>query len=364
MADKLYLHAYLRRPMLLKFNNTKLITLFIISLLMNSALIAQPMLSYAAQYSVFSRDGSQLIYVSSHPKEIIKQQAKTGNIIKRIPLKLSANSALLAPTPDGFKLLAAHAQGIDVIHNGTGKVLRTLPHPSGRYDWKGQTIQQNSNGSLLAIPSLRSGVPNIYLIHTGSGKIIRTISLTQKGKRWNPNNNIGSFGFSHHNRLFAYMLYHNGKPTLHLYDINRQKALMHLDIPITSYADTTGEMIHFNQNNTKLIISGVNQKNITLVDIVKKTTIALNYPYVSFSNFSVDNKNLLMVQPYKQRLIFRNLNTGKHQWHKLPVIKKGAVSTVIQSANKAWLALPIQVSLRKSSKRFLLIDARTGKALH
>jgi hypothetical protein len=190
----------------------------IISLFSNSILFARPMPSYAAQYSVFSRDGSQLIYVSNNPKEIIKQQARTGKIIKRIPFKLAANSTLLAPTPDGFKLLAVHSRGIDVIHNGTGKVLRTLPHPSGRYDWKGQPIKQNSDGSLLAIPSLRSASPKIYLIHTGSGKIIRTIALGKQGKAWNPTNYIGSFGFSDNKRLLAYTLYSSGKPTLNLYD--------------------------------------------------------------------------------------------------------------------------------------------------
>ena len=348
--------------------NKNLLALYILisGLLISSILSAKtPPPSFAAQHSVFSRDGSQLIYVINNPhKEIVKQQARTGKIIKRTPFKLAANSTLLAPTPDGFKLLAAHAKGIDVIHNGTGKVLRTLPHPSGRYDWKGQTIKQNSDGSLLAISSLRNATPKIYLIHTGSGKIIRTISLIQQGKRWNPYSSIGSFGFSDNKRLLAYMLYSNGKPTLHLYDISRQKALMSIDIPLIGYADTTYEMIHFNQSNTKIIISSVNQKTIKLVDIAKKTVSQLNYPYASFASFNIDNKSLLIVQPRRKLLTFKNLSTGKQQQHKLPDIKKGYISNVIQSSNKAWLALPIRSNLRKKAKQFLLINARTGKVLY
>ncbi|HFC93511.1 MAG TPA: hypothetical protein ENJ51_11940 [Leucothrix mucor] len=355
-------------PLLIRFKNKNLLTLYILitGLLISSILSAKPSPpSFVAQHSVFSRDGSQLIYVINNPhKEIIKQQLRTGKIIKRIPFKLAANASLLAPTPDGFKLLVAHAKGIDVIHNGTGKVLRTLPHPSGRYDWKGQAIKQNSDGSLLAIPSLRNATPKIYLIHTGSGKIIRTISLIQQDKHWNPYSSIGSFGFSHNKRLLAYTLYSNGKPTLHLYDISRQKALMSIDIPLTGYADTTDEMIHFNQNNTKIIISGINQKTIKLVDIVKKTASQLNYSYASFTSFSLDNKSLLIVQPYKKQLTFRNLSTGKQQQLKLPAIKKGYISNVIQSSNKVWLALPIWSNLRKEAKRFLLINTRTRKVLY
>ena len=154
---------------------------FIIGLILTTLLDAKtPLPSYAAQYSVFSGDGSQLIYVSAMGTEIIKIQVKTEKIIKRIPFKLTTGSTLLAPTPDGFKLLAVHSKGIDVIHNGTGKVLRTLPHPSGQYDWRGSVIQQNSDGSLLAIPSMRNSSPKIYLIHTGSGKIIRQIKLLQR----------------------------------------------------------------------------------------------------------------------------------------------------------------------------------------
>ncbi len=331
-------------------------TLFIIGLMLTSLLDARtPLPSYAAQYSVFSRDGSQLIYVNTIGTEIIKIQVKTAKIIKRIPFKLTTGSTLLAPTPDGFKLLAVHAKGIDVIHNGTGKVLRTLPHPSGRYDWRGSVIQQNSDGSLLAIPAMRNASPKIYLIHTGSGKIIRQIKLLQHGK-------IGSIGFSQNKRLLAYTQYSHKKLTLYLYDISQQKQRMRMDI-ITA-GDPYQEMIYFNQNNQQLVISGVNQKTVKLIDIKHKTIKQLPYPYSSFTDFSADNKSLLIIQPHKKTLTLRNIATGKQQINRLSANKTDYLPAVIQRRNKTLLALPKRNPKRKEAESFLWVDTRTGRAFN
>ena len=327
--------------------------IFIIGLIISSLLHARPPLpSYTAQYSVFNRAGSQLIYVNSLGNEIIKIQAKKGKIIKRIPLKLSAGSTLLAPTPDGFKLLSVHAKGIDVIHNGTGKILRTLSHPSGRYDWKNSVSQQNSDGSLLAIPSVRNSTPKIYLIHTGTGKVMRQIKLSQQGK-------IGSIGFSQNKRLLAYTQYRHKKSTLYLYDISQQKQLMSIKLIATS--NPYQEMIHFNRNNKQLLISGINQKTITLVDINQQTLKQLPYAYSNFANFSADSKSLLIIQPHKNTLTLRNIATGKQQIHRLSTNKTDYFSIVIQNSNKTLIALPKRNTKRKETNAFLWIDARTGR---
>ncbi len=330
---------------------------FMISLMFTTLLDAKtPLPSYAAQYSVFSGDGSQLIYVNAMGTEIIKIQVKTEKIIKRIPFKLKTGSTLLAPTPDGFKLLAVHSKGIDVIHNGTGKVLRTLPHPSGQYDWRGGVIQQNSNGSLLAIPSMRNNSsPKIYLIHTGSGKIIRQIKLLQRGK-------IGSIGFSPNKRLLAYTQYGHKKLTLYLYDISQQKQHMRMEIITTG--DSYQEMIHFSRNNQQLVLSGINQKTVKLIDIKQKTIKQLPYPYSSFTDFSADNKSLLIIQPHKNTLTLRNIATGKQQINRLSANKTDYFATVIQARNKTLLALPKRNAKPKETASFLWIDARTGKAFH
>lgn len=339
-------------------NNKKIAIIFIliIGLFITSLLSAKPFLPFhSPQYSVFSHDGSQLIYVNSLGKEIIKIQAKTGRIIKRIPLKLATGAKLLAPTPDGFKLLSVHARGIDVIHNGTGKVLRTLPHPSGQYDWRGMVSQQNSDGSLLAIPAIRSKTPKIYLIHTGTGKIIRQIKLAQQG-------NIGSIGFSKNKRLLAYTQHSNGKRKLYLYNINQQKQLLNIDLK--NKGDVNGEIIHFNLNNKKLLISSIKQTTIKLIDIDKQTITELNYPYSAFTNFTADNKSVLVVQPHRNTVTIRHLATGKQQINRLSASKTDYLPLIIQSSNKAVLALPKRSPKPKETNVFLWIDGRTGKALH
>ena len=345
------------RPQLTVSYKKRAISLsLILVLFISSVLFARaPTPSYSAQHSVFSRDGSQLIYVNSLAKEIVKIQTKTGRIIKRIPFKLANGSTLLAPTPDGFKLLSVHSKGIDVIHNGTGKVLRTLPHPSGRYDWRGMVTQQNYDGSLLAIPSIRNTNPKIYLIHTGTGKIIRQIKLSQRGK-------IDSIRFSDNKRLLAYTQYSKDGRKIYLYDINQQKQRMSLNIKYSG--NTYREMIHFNQNNKKLLISGINQTAIQLIDIDKQTVTTLNYPYSSFTNFSADNKNLVIVQPHRNTITMRNLTTGKQQINRLSTSKSDYFPVIIQSSSKAVLALPKRSLKRKETDSFLWINAQTGKVFH
>ncbi len=326
----------------------------IMVLLLTSPLFANPPF-YNAQYSVFSRDGSQLIYVNSLGNEIIKIQVKTEKIIKRTPLKLGAGSQLLAPTPDGFKLLAVHAKGIDVIHNGTGKILRTLPHPSGHYDWRGMISQQNNSGTLLAIPSLRNTKAKIYLIHTGSGKIIRSIPLAQRGK-------IGSIAFNSNNRLLAYTQLNNRKSTLYLYDINQQKQLINL--AIKGATNAYQEKLYFDRNNKKLLLSGIKQKTVKLIDIDKQVVIELNYPYSNFANFSADGKNLVILQAQKNTLIIRNLATGKQQVNKLSNNQSDIFPIIIQNPSKTLLALPKKMTKGEKIYSFLWINGQTGKVLH
>lgn len=335
-----------------------LISLYLISSFLSAA-PSKP--AFAPQMSVFSRNGAQLIFVNAVGNEIITQHTLTGKIIKRTPFTLAAGSTLLAPTPDGFKLLAAHAKGIDVIHNGTGKVLRTLPHPSGRYDWKGLAIKQNADGSLLAIPSLRNTAPKIYLIHTGTGKIIRTINLVNNAQRWRSDTKIGSLGFSDNKRFLAYTLYRQGNAILSLYDINQQKAMG--DIEIKHTTKTAQETLHFNRNNNKIVISGIHQRHISVLDLKKKTQNLLTYPYSCFTHFSADNKSLLIIQPYKNSIILRNIATGKQQQHTLPRDTAHAFASVIQSNNKAFLALALRSASLKDVARFLVINAQTRKVL-
>lgn len=77
-------------------------------------LAAPALYAMPVEQLVFSRDKSQLVYVLDN--EIIKRSIATGKILNKTPFTLANNATLFAPTVDGFKLLAAHTKGIDVIH--------------------------------------------------------------------------------------------------------------------------------------------------------------------------------------------------------------------------------------------------------
>lgn len=325
--------------------------------------------SFSAKHMVFSKDNSQLTFLGVNPKsyktEIVKMDTKKGIISKRIPLVLKNNPSVFAATPDGFKLLATSPQGISVIHNGTGKILRTLPYPSNVKDWRFIPVQSH-DGVLLAIPSVSQNSGKILLIHTGSGKIIRTVDLL-KGEKWIPHLKVGAIGFNHNRRILAYTTYAVNESTLHIYDINKQEELFKIDIrePNSFHYET----IHFNKNGNKLTISAHNHKSIKLVDLPSKVVTKLNYPYSSFAGFTSDD-NLIIVQPVETKITIRNLKTGKttnnliklESTNNLGVIRRYGWK-VTQSLDKSLLALPFTSSDFKKVDNILLIDAKTGRLL-
>jgi hypothetical protein len=90
----------------------------------------------------------------------------------------------------------------------------------------------------------------------------------------------------------------------------------------------------------------------------------LHYPNSHFVNFTADNKNLLIIQPYKQRLIFRNIITGKQTLHKLAINPPANAAAIIQSVNKAWLAVPMASASANDTTPFLLINGKTGAVVY
>jgi WD40 repeat protein len=133
---------------------------------------------------------------------------------------------------------------------------------------------------------------------------------------------------------------------------------------IKNSGDADREMIYFNRNNKKLLISGINQKTIKLIDINKQIATELNYPYSAFTNFSADNKSLMIVQPHKNTITIRNLATGKQQVNRLAMNKTDYFPVIIQSSNKVIFALPKRSSQRKKTDAFVWVNGRTGKVFH
>lgn len=357
--------------MINKFRLIKIL-LFISTLFLSQYLLAKaPIKTYSAKYPVFSRDNSQLVYLSSTSSymewaktTIVKMSTKDGSILKSVPLKLESAIKPFAATPDGFKILATTPKGIAVIHNGTGKTLRTLPYPANNQNRYPKLWQQSGDGVLLAIPQLSPKSRKIDIIHTGSGKLMYTVDLL-KGEKWTRYPTIRGIGFSPKRRYIAYVFQASRSSTLHVYDLYKKTEIMRLKITGENRDSLEQGKIQFSKNGNWLIFSGNNLKEIALIDVKKKSLKILKTGYSSFSGFTPDDQNLILVQAYKKRIVVRNIQTGKE--YRRPImfdVKNGtfgAGMNIIQSADRSLLALPITTNDFKNINKFLLINGRNGQ---
>ena len=341
------------------------ITIFITILLGQYVNATPPPSRFSAKFPVFSKDNSKLIYLhsqnNSHAYNIIHLSTQTGDVIKNVPVKVSNNFIPFAATPDGFKLLAKNAHGIGVIHNGTGKVLRTLPHPSKIRDWRFTPVQSH-DGVLLAIPSIGPQLQQLYLIHTGSGKVIRTIPIS---KKLSPNALpiIRAVGFNHNRHVLAYLQRDEKNSTLHIYDIYQQKEMLSIKMPKPYY--DYGD-ISFSQNGQYLLFRTYGKKGITLLDLRQKTAKILQYDFSTYAGFTPDNKNIIIIQPFANSISIQNLTTGLIKRTAFVFDKdegKFGEEEVIPSADKKLLALPYATYDYKKMDRFLVLDGNTGKLI-
>ncbi len=114
-----------------KLTNVLLLTIF--SFWVTQGVAQSPLPPPSAHLFTLDKTNSTLSYLIGGT--IVKINAKSGKLIKRIPIKSSEFYVPFVSTPDGYKLLVKSPKGIDVIHNGTGKILRTLSHPNNTQDW-------------------------------------------------------------------------------------------------------------------------------------------------------------------------------------------------------------------------------------
>lgn len=325
-----------------------------------ACLQAQGLFAYEVEQLVFSRDKTQLVYVVDD--DIVKMSTATGKIVKKTPFILAHNAKLFAPTVDGLKLLSVHEKGVDVLHNGLGKLLRTLPHPTGKYVWQNQPVQQNASGTLLAISVPQQTLPQIYLIHTGTGKVIRKLAVIEKGELWNAAGKVGAIGFSPDKRLLAYTRYVANKAILQLYDINQQKKLFSVAINIAIAGKE--QVIHFSRDGKHLLISSPQASSVQLVDLQQQMVTNLNHARCHFAGFSADDKHLLCFQAAKKQMLVHVLATGKVQRHSLPTAatqELGVYKHTVQSADRTLLALALNAKQPENVEHFLLIDGNTGR---
>ncbi len=353
--------------------NTKLLfrTLFLLTstLFINNNLLAKaPLPSYTAQFSVFSKNNNQIIYLKNQPQsEIIKMSTVNGSIIKRIPFDPKASNPALIPfaaTPDGFKLLAFSPEGIAVIHNGTGKTLRTLPYParSAPYTYYARSIHrelfiQSDDGVLLSIPNPDN--QHIDLIHTGSGKLLHKIDLL--------NNEAGitdpvlkGIAFNKKRNLIAYEVSsrRNGKTTLQIYDLYKKQNIFNI---IIEQPHSNADTLRFSKDQKWILLNNINGKDIKLVDISNSLVKSLPFQYSSFASFIASSDNIVVVQPYEQSYSVWNIRTEKKVTKPLPSQQYGW--KVTQSADGSRLALPYQSANFHDVDKLLIINAKSGNVL-
>ncbi len=350
--------------------NIKLvITLFLTLLSTFSAAIslAAPPATVVAQLASLSKTNNTLTYIkSAHLSgtgDLLKVNIMNGQILKRISFNVDRKLSPFAATPDGFKFLAKSASGIAVIHNGTGKTLRTLPYPDGTRDWS-ITPVLSSNTVYLAIASKTQ---HIYFIHTGTGKILRHIDLNKLSDT-NKSTVISAMGFSPDNKTFAYQTETNLKSTLHIYDINNQRELASIQLADTTKYDsvhTNRNVLKFNGIGTQLIsyTSGSANQNIQLIDLNSHTTQILNLGKFTFAGFAKNSRSIITINPIERIITQFDIQTGKRKKIPLAVHKMtGTPSGLTQSTDKSIIVMPF-ISQSKSNDSFLIIDSNTGNII-
>ena len=104
-----------------KLINVLLITVF--SFWVTQGVAQTPRPPPSAHLFTLDKTNSTLSYLIG--RTIVKMNTKSGKLVKRVPIKSSEFYVPFVSTPDGYKLLVKSPKGIDVIHNGTGKIPRT-----------------------------------------------------------------------------------------------------------------------------------------------------------------------------------------------------------------------------------------------
>jgi len=339
-----------------------------------------------AQLLSFTKSNGTLSYIKtanlSGAGNLLKIDTRNGNIINNVSFYNKEKLETFAATPDGFKFLAKSAKGIAVIHNGTGKTLRTLPYPNGVRDWP-ITPVISDNTVYMAVPSTNH---KIYFVHTGTGKILRTISLTSSLKNSpsistkNAKNStiITAMAFSPNSKVFAYQTQKNLKNTVHIYDINNQvelNAIPLADAARKSLAYKNQHVLKFDGTGKQLIsyASSLPSNNMQLIDLISQTVKTLKLGNFTFAGFSKNSRSIIAISPADRKITTADIQTGRIKnsglgAHKISAaLSNGAQGNVIksnitQSPDKSLIAVPYQ-STTENKDGFLIIDSNSGNII-
>ncbi|MCK5725223.1 MAG: hypothetical protein KAH22_00205 [Thiotrichaceae bacterium] len=291
---------------------------------------------------IFSHNTSKLIYTNRAGTKITAMDTQTGKILHEVDINLPLRAKLINATPDGFKLLLTSPKGISVIHNGTGKILRTLPHPQGyKITKKRHLMVQNKNGSLIAIPYTKGNKTTIFTIHTGSGKIINPLDLDKVQP-------IQSIGFSQDNRLLAYTHRTMTGLMLFVYDLYRKKPIESILLLRHRYqSKQLSHRLEFSPNGKKILLAF--KDKISVAD--RQSEMVHDWKvYNADAVFSANSRNII----YKSSAAgsFPTVvNLASGQKHTIQTKTKKTSFKLLQSFNKNLIAIPLA-----GSTSFILLN--------
>ncbi|PWQ97912.1 WD40 repeat domain-containing protein [Leucothrix arctica] len=226
---------------------------------------ARPQPPVSIQQVAFSNDSSQVLYLSNYSTAkattINFVSLKTGETTVTTPL--SVKSRIMGFTPDGFKTAVLEPKGLSILHNKTGKVLRTLKVPS--LPWPNQYVAgpaiTNKSGTAQLFHSANKRV--LSVVHTGNGRVLAAIKL--------PTGTLSAMGISQNGRTVAYIQTMSAaKSQLHLYDTYQKKVTKILDLATQSGQTFNVDTISFGAKGKYLLV-GTNLVDLTTDGITKIT---------------------------------------------------------------------------------------------
>ena len=318
------------------------------------------------QQIAYSKDSTQLLYISNRfgqgqrsPTPVIRFiHSQSGMPMRSTKLKLNPQKQLIMGfTPDGFKLAVLEDKGLSILHNQTGKILRTLPipnlpTPATRY----RPIQAITNASGTQQVFKAHQKDELNVIHTGNGKLIATVELPSRFYR--------ASGISEDGRLVAYLLGGNsGQHDLHLYDVYTKQVKATLYIPASGKKPQPGPIVLSPDGKYAVaestLIDLTTSRSILLPEAVK---LPIDATAAIPAIFTTNKRYLLLPQKNSTMIRFDLVTKQQHPINlKLPNNCKSA-SAYDRSPNGAWIALGHQCNVGSEQADYIsLLNAKTGQ---
>lgn len=318
------------------------------------------------QQIAFSQDSAQLLYITNRSgqgqrsrKPVIRFiHSQSGKPMRSSTLSIDPQRQLVMGfTPDGFKLAVLEEKGLSILHNQTGKTLRTLkvpemPTPATRY--RPRQAITNKSGTQQVFKADKKDELNV--IHTGTGKLIATVDLPSRFYR--------ASGISEDGRTVAYLMRgDNTQHEFHTYDVYSKKAKTTLYIPNYGKKPQNGPIVLSPDGKFAVaestLIDLTTSRNILLPEAVR---LPIDTTATIPAIFTANKRYLLLPQKNNTMIRFDLVTKKQHPINfKLPGHCKSATAYDL-SPNNAWIALGHQCNAGREQTDYIsLLNAKTGQ---